>query len=206
MGIHNQVWPNSPGEFGAPKCPENLAYVPAGNRRGLNGMVTMHRHAPDGGISSPGRSICPNVPKAPVGAFCMDVYEVSVAEYQGCVDKGACPTPNACYSNKLWGSDTSEVCAGSAGAENAHGLCACRQRADGPCQTRRETRDISAHGIHDLGANALEWISGGLVSGRRLVVSVMAAKRLGHFRNLPASRRQGLLRNSMRRRSIAHWA
>jgi len=132
----------------------------------------------------------------------MDVYEVSVAEYQTCVEKGACPAPNACTENRHWGPKTSEVCAGPDGAEaycrwrglrlatfdewvradsngdsryfpwgsevlsDNKGVCACRELEDGPCETRRETRDVSAHGIRDLGANALEWISGGRCLGQ----------------------------------------
>jgi formylglycine-generating enzyme required for sulfatase activity len=37
--------------------------------------------------------------------------------------------------------------------------CSCREYDDGPCETVRDTEDMSFHGVRDLAANASEWVT-----------------------------------------------
>lgn len=87
------------------KCHEGMVWVPAGMRPRLNGLVSRDS----------GAAACAGTDAVELAAFCLDINEVSVAEYARCVAVGRCPAlACAATTDRV---DVSVTCTTWAGAE-----------------------------------------------------------------------------------------
>lgn len=182
--------PNATPEIGPPNCSAGMALVPAGNRGWLGGQKILR-----GRLRCPSSPPTP-VEAFCMDEFEASAEEYTACVIAGaCPPANACPTENHWLPNtsevcagpggaeaycqwrggRLATFDEWTRAASNGDARKfpwggdlvgPEGLCACRELEQGPCDTHRNTRDVSAHGIHDLGGNAPEWITGARCIGQ----------------------------------------